>query len=199
VRLPVLEAPPLRLLDGALRLLHAVLHYLAVGRVRVGGGLLRARGGARERRGERGEQKARMRVCAAACGVRRVHGTALYGRLRAFSVGGLSHGARAGGGVPVSPAIIRRERRAAIRGAAIRRGRVVPALASLALRGRGSVLPGLPAAGQRVDVGVAHLLQIVGGERRAVAAAAVEDEFRAVIRNRRLDVALDDAAPHVRG
>src|SRR5919107_43338 len=70
-------------------------------------------------------------------------------------------------------------------------------LLRLALDGRAGLLPGLPAAGQRVDVGVAHALEVVGGQRRAVAAAAVEDEFRGVVRDFALDVALDDAAPHV--
>src|ERR1044072_1436669 len=36
------------------------------------------------------------------------------------------------------------------------------------------VLPGFPAARERVDVGVAHALEVVCGEGGAVAAAAVE-------------------------
>src|ERR1044072_5616541 len=70
-------------------------------------------------------------------------------------------------------------------------------LLRLALDGRARVLPSLPAAGQRVDVGVAHALEVVAGQGRAVAAAAVEDELRSVIRDGGLYIALDDAAPQV--
>src|SRR5437762_212496 len=55
-------------------------------------------------------------------------------------------------------------------------------------------LPGLPAAGHGEDVSVTHALQIVGGQRRAIAAATVEDEFRVVCGHALLYVALDDAA-----
>jgi hypothetical protein len=48
-----------------------------------------------------------------------------------------------------------------------------------------------------VDVGVAHALEVVGGEGGAVAAAAVEDEFCRVVWNLGFDVAFDDAASHV--
>src|SRR5262245_12576857 len=59
--------------------------------------------------------------------------------------------------------------------------------------------PATNAAVERDDVGVAHLLQVVGRERRAEPAAAVEDERRRLVRERRLDVALDDALAQVDG
>ena len=52
---------------------------------------------------------------------------------------------------------------------------------ALALDGRARLLPGLPAARQRIDVGVAHALEVVAGEGGAVAAAAVEDEFGGLV------------------
>ena len=54
-------------------------------------------------------------------------------------------------------------------------------------------VPGAPTAGEREHVGVAHLLQGIGGERRAVTAAAVEHDLAVELRNGRLDVALEDA------
>src|SRR5687767_5725444 len=78
-----------------------------------------------------------------------------------------------------------------------RRKRVIDS--ALALDGRARLLPGAPAARERVDVGVAHALEVVGRERRAVAAAAVEDQLGRVVRDLALDVALDDAAPDVPG
>src|ERR1700749_1498937 len=68
---------------------------------------------------------------------------------------------------------------------------------SLAFERRARVLPSLPAARERVDVGVAHALEVVCGEGGAVAAAAVEYEFGVVIRDGGFDVALDYAAAHV--
>src|SRR5947209_10754412 len=64
---------------------------------------------------------------------------------------------------------------------------------------RAGVVPCFPAAGHRINVGVAHALEVVGGEGGAVAAAAVEYEFGRVVGDGRLDVALDDAAAHVGG
>src|SRR5688500_15322239 len=78
-----------------------------------------------------------------------------------------------------------------------RRARV--ASVGVAFDGGAGVFPGAPAAGEGVDVGVAHLLEVVGRERGAVAAAAVEDELGGVVGEGRLYVALDDAAPHVPG
>ena len=46
---------------------------------------------------------------------------------------------------------------------------------------------------------VAHLLQVVGRQRRAEAAAAVEDDRRVLVGDQRLDVALEHAAADVAG
>src|ERR1700687_3603659 len=53
--------------------------------------------------------------------------------------------------------------------------------------------PAAPAAVHRCDVGVTHLLQVVGGERRAKAAAAIQDDPGGAVFNGALDVALNDA------
>src|SRR5262249_39591255 len=57
--------------------------------------------------------------------------------------------------------------------------------------------PRAPAAVHRLDPRVAHPLQVVGGERGAEAAAAVEDEVARLFRHRPLDVPLDDALAEV--
>src|ERR1700689_1908548 len=46
-------------------------------------------------------------------------------------------------------------------------------------------------------VGVAHLLQIICGQRRAESAAAIENYFRTQIGHTCLDIALDDAFAQV--
>jgi hypothetical protein len=60
----------------------------------------------------------------------------------------------------------------------------------------------LPAAETAIDgdhVGVAHLLEIIGRERGAVAAAAISDNAGLGIRNALFDVALDDAFAEMDG
>src|SRR5262249_43495588 len=66
-------------------------------------------------------------------------------------------------------------------------------------RGQTALVPAAPAAIQREHVQVAHLLQVVGGERAAKAAAAIEEDGRVLLGNRVLDVALEDAAADVVG
>src|SRR5580658_85179 len=61
------------------------------------------------------------------------------------------------------------------------------------------LFPFAPAAIHRRDAAVAHLLEHVGGERRAEAAAAVEDDVGVGIRVQAFDVALEDAAADVLG
>ena len=58
-------------------------------------------------------------------------------------------------------------------------------------------LPLAPPAGHRLHVAVAHLREVLGGERRAEAAAAVEDDLGVGVGDRLLDVALDDALAEV--
>ena len=73
-----------------------------------------------------------------------------------------------------------------------------------------AVLPSLPqrtpfrppladAAVHGDSVLVAHLLQVVGGERRAKSAAAIEDEFLRGVGHLGLDIALDHALADVDG
>src|SRR5262249_46213693 len=72
--------------------------------------------------------------------------------------------------------------------------------ARLALDNRAArLLPAAEAAGERAHPGVAHRLQGAGGQRRAVAAAAVQDDVGVELRDEALDVALDDALAQVRG
>src|SRR5262249_13736329 len=58
--------------------------------------------------------------------------------------------------------------------------------------------PPPPAPIHRSHPTIAHLLERVGGQRGAVAAAAVEDDVRLERGNGTLDVALDDALGEVR-
>src|SRR3954452_24383579 len=63
-----------------------------------------------------------------------------------------------------------------------------------------AVLPQRDAAGHRLDVLVAELLlERVGGERRAVAGRAVEDNALGAVGHRALDAGLEVAAGHVLG
>jgi len=64
------------------------------------------------------------------------------------------------------------------------------------LYGSAPRLPRSPSTGHRRHVGVAHLLKIVGGERRSKSTAAIEDQLSVPVRDTRLDVAFDDAFPH---
>src|SRR5437660_897897 len=59
------------------------------------------------------------------------------------------------------------------------------------------LVPAAPAAVHGDRVLVPHLLQIVGSESRAEAAAAVEDHFLVLVRDRGFDVAFDDAFAEV--
>jgi hypothetical protein len=60
-------------------------------------------------------------------------------------------------------------------------------------------LPSFPAAGQGEDVGVAHLLQNVGGEGGAEATPAVQNQFSGFVGDGGFDVAFDDAFAEVQG
>src|ERR1017187_3605301 len=55
------------------------------------------------------------------------------------------------------------------------------------------LLPRFPSAIERNGVGIAHLLQVVGGQRGGVSAAAVEPQPRVLVRHLGLDIALDDS------
>src|SRR5450432_3267114 len=55
--------------------------------------------------------------------------------------------------------------------------------------------PGTHAAVHRDDLGVAHLLQTIGGQRRAKTAPAIQNDRRVLVGKQRLDVALEHAAP----
>src|SRR6266436_2377427 len=66
-------------------------------------------------------------------------------------------------------------------------------------RGQSGVDPALPAAVHRFHIVVAHLLQIIGYQRGAEAASAIQDQLRAGIRDALLDVPLDDALAQVHG
>src|SRR5580704_458191 len=59
--------------------------------------------------------------------------------------------------------------------------------------------PAAPAAIHRDHVGIAHFLQAFGCERGAEAAAAIENDRRAFIRDGFLDIAFDDAFAEVNG
>ena len=67
------------------------------------------------------------------------------------------------------------------------------------LPGAALVLPLAEAAGHRHDVGVAELLQGLGGEGRAHAAGAVDDDGGVVVGDLALDLALEVAAGDVEG
>ena len=58
-------------------------------------------------------------------------------------------------------------------------------------------LPRRPATVHRPDVGVAHFLQIYSRERRAVTAAAIQDEFGVFVGKGLHDIAFDNAACHM--
>src|SRR6185312_14751356 len=74
------------------------------------------------------------------------------------------------------------------------------ALGILAAFNRVSCLaPGAHAAVHGDDVGVAHLLQVVGRQGRAKSAPAVKDDGRVMLGDQRLDVALEHAAADVPG
>jgi hypothetical protein len=68
-----------------------------------------------------------------------------------------------------------------------------------AVHRRACALPRAPAAVDRGHVAVAHALQRVDGEHRAVAAAAVHHQLDVRIGSESLDVALEHAAPDVLG
>ena len=59
--------------------------------------------------------------------------------------------------------------------------------------------PAAPAAIHRNDVGVAHLLQVVGDQGRPESASAVEHERRIFIGEGLLDIAFDDALAEMHG
>src|SRR5262249_50259919 len=57
--------------------------------------------------------------------------------------------------------------------------------------------PAAPSTVHRHDVGVAHLLQVVGAEGGAEAAATVQNDLSVEVRDDTLDVAFDDALTQV--
>src|ERR1017187_3385512 len=59
------------------------------------------------------------------------------------------------------------------------------------------LLPRFPSAIERNGAGIAHLLQVVGGQRGAVSAAAVEHQPRVLVRHLSFNIALDDSLPQV--
>ena len=65
--------------------------------------------------------------------------------------------------------------------------------------GMAGVLPAAEAADQRVDVAVAHLLQVAGRERRADAAGAVDHDRLVAVGLMLFDLQLKIAARHERG
>src|SRR5712691_2543810 len=68
---------------------------------------------------------------------------------------------------------------------------------SILFGGEACAGPGAPAAVHRNAIRVAHLLQIVCGQRRPESASAVEHQRRGLVRHGLLDVALDDALAEV--
>src|SRR5439155_1129197 len=76
-------------------------------------------------------------------------------------------------------------------------GRRRPAGRSVLVDRVAELRPPPPAAVHRDRPAVAHLLERIGGERRAEAAPAVEDDLGLAIRDALLDVALDDALREV--
>ncbi len=71
--------------------------------------------------------------------------------------------------------------------------------AGLLLDRQPRLFPAAPAAVHRNGVAVAHLLEVVGGESRAVSTAAVKDEFGVFVGECLFDVSLDHAFAKMNG
>src|SRR5437764_10728033 len=79
------------------------------------------------------------------------------------------------------------------------RARAGAAAVALLVNGVARFTPGAHAAVHGDDVGVAHLLQVVGGQGGPEAAAAVKDDGGGTLREQRLDVALEHSAADMAG